>query len=58
MKSNINWQQRLSELFVVFLGVYMAFALNSWKENKAANNLEIKYLNGILSDLDHNRRGD
>ncbi len=52
MKLNFNWQQRLSELVVVFLGVYMAFALNNWKENRKAKDLESRYLRGIVSDLD------
>ncbi len=52
MKINFNWQQRLSELLVVFLGVYMAFALNNWKENKTAKKLETTYLKGIVSDLE------
>jgi hypothetical protein len=49
--SNINWTNHLIELVVVFIGIYGAFALNNWNNSRQERNLEIKYLENLLSEI-------
>jgi len=42
----------IGEIFIVVIGIFLAFQLNINKENIANSRTEINYLNGILVDLD------
>ena len=57
MKSIWNKGKKLLlELFIVFLGVYLAFQLNNYKENIALNKLKNNYYTLILSEFQANLR--
>ncbi|SDL97822.1 hypothetical protein SAMN05421823_109186 [Catalinimonas alkaloidigena] len=47
----VRWSTYLFELFVVFLGVTLAFALDEWNENRRKRNIEIKTLTEIRDGL-------
>jgi hypothetical protein len=47
----INWTAHLIELFVVFIGISLAFTLDNWRESSKTRNLEEQYLMSFASDL-------
>lgn len=51
---NKNLKYYLFEFLVVFIGIMMAFGLNSWWQGVKGGNLEKKYLIGLKSDTDKN----
>ncbi|MTI21547.1 hypothetical protein E1176_11000 [Fulvivirga sp. RKSG066] len=48
---NINWKDHLVNLFVVIIGITVAFALNRFAENSKEQALEKEYLKSFLDDL-------
>ncbi|MDN5204179.1 DUF6090 family protein [Fulvivirgaceae bacterium BMA10] len=50
--NNVNWRNHLIELFVVIVGITIAFSLNSWKESRKEQKLEKKYIQSFISDID------
>lgn len=48
----INWKDHLVNLFVVIVGITIAFWLNSWGEDRKAQKIEKQYLNGVIKDLE------
>ncbi len=55
MKS-INWKDHLVNLFVVILGISIAFYLEGWREDRRDRRLEIKYLNDLALDLEYDEQ--
>ncbi|MDH5598135.1 MAG: DUF6090 family protein [Cyclobacteriaceae bacterium] len=47
----IKWGDHLVNLFVVILGITIAFGLNNWKESRDQKKLEISYLKNINNEL-------
>lgn len=47
----INWRTVLLELFIVFVGVYGAFLLNSYRESKEEERARIVYYETFLQEL-------
>jgi hypothetical protein len=57
MKDLWNKSKRLLlELFIVFLGVFLAFQLNNYKEDKVAEALKMDYYTLILYEFEANNR--
>ncbi len=54
MQNNKAFKNYLFEFLVVFIGIMMAFGLNSWWLGVKGGNLEKKYLIGLKSDTDKN----
>ena len=50
----VNWEKLILELMVVFLGVTAGFILNNRQQDRQAESLEIKYLEGFLKDVAYN----
>ena len=50
----IDWQNHITELIVVFIGITAAFALNNWNESKKEKELERKYLSSLLDETNYN----
>jgi len=50
-KSQINWLNQLIELFVVSIGITLAFMLDRAYENYKASQLEQKYLQSFFDDI-------
>jgi hypothetical protein len=57
MKKKIKFEiaDFVVEVFSVFLGITIAFALNNWTENRSKREAETHYLSGILKDLESER---
>lgn len=49
-----RYKKILLELFIVFLGVYLAFQLNSYKEGREADKLQRNYYEIMLHELNSN----
>lgn len=47
----VNWIDHLIGLFVVVIGVTIAFSLSNWNENEKLRDKEQKILSSLLSDL-------
>ncbi len=47
----VNWKYGLGEIIIVVIGLYCAFALNSYKENLANQKLKKEYLESISLDI-------
>ena len=52
MKS-INWKDHIVNLFVVILGISIAFYLEGWREDSRERKLEVKYLHDLAIDLNY-----
>lgn len=50
-KTKIQWKTHFIELFVVIIGISIAFALEGWSENRKNEELEINYLQSLKTDL-------
>lgn len=50
-KPKINWLNHIIELIVVFIGITLAFMLNSWREDAKNNQLENQYLNSFYDEI-------
>ncbi len=50
-----NWKKYIIEFLLVFVAVFLAFALSNWSENRRGENTEMKILseisNGLKKDL-------
>jgi hypothetical protein len=55
--SRISWHKYILELLVVFLGITLAFMMDSWKETRKDVELEQKYLHSFQSDLQKDAEG-
>lgn len=49
-----KYRKILLELFIVFLGVYLAFQLNNYKESREADRLQRNYYDIMLNELNSN----
>ncbi len=49
--TSINWRDILKELFIVVLGILIAFSLNNWAQNRSNHALRLDYLNSLQADL-------
>lgn len=47
----LHWRRLLSELLVVFIGVYGAFMLNSYREERHARQVRLNYFNSFKAEL-------
>ena len=54
MKRNLNWNKLLLELLVVFLGVTAGFVLNNSRANKDNKEIEEKYIQSFIQNIDSN----
>jgi len=52
--SNYDWGRLILELFVVFLGITAGFVLNNWREGKSSKELESKYIESFMTDVESN----
>lgn len=50
---NINWKNHVVELFVVFIGITLAFTLNNWRENSKDRELEQQYIKSFYDEIDY-----
>ncbi len=48
---SLNWRDLLKELFIVVLGILIAFELNTWAQNRSNDSLLKDYLISLRSDL-------
>jgi|APTNR8051073442_1049403.scaffolds.fasta_scaffold00856_10 hypothetical protein len=48
---SLNWRDLLKELFIVVLGILIAFALNNWAQNRSNDSLLQDYLISLRTDL-------
>lgn len=48
---SLNWRDLLKELFIVVLGILIAFELNTWAQNRSNDSLLKDYLVSLRSDL-------
>lgn len=56
MKSfKLNWKYTLGEIFIVIIGITIAFSLNSWNENRKNNQKKQKYLESLKSDIENEK---
>ena len=46
----------IGEIFLVVVGILIALQINNWNENSKNKELQIKYLHGLISDLDYDIR--
>lgn len=53
-KEKINWRKLLLELLVVFLGVTSGFVLNNWRDNNKNIQLEKRYIESFIQNIDSN----
>ncbi len=53
-KKKIDWTHHLIELVVVFVGITLAFTLNSWRDNYKNHQLEQKYLYSFFDEMTYN----
>ena len=53
-KKQINWLDHLISLFVVILGITIAFFLDNNRERIHLNKQESTYTNQLLDDLNYN----
>jgi len=54
-RQKINWLNHFIELVVVVIGITLAFMLNNWREGYVDHQLEKKYLNSFMDDLNFDR---
>ena len=54
---NIHWLNHLIELFVVIVGVTIAFSLNNWNDERKARKLEQQYIQSLVHDLETDIEG-
>lgn len=47
----LSWKRLLSELLVVFIGVYGAFMLNNYREERHAEQVRLTYFNSFKAEL-------
>ena len=50
-KRGIDFKTHFIELFVVIIGISIAFALEGWSSNRKERRLETNYLNSLKADL-------
>jgi len=50
-RNNVEWRNHLIELIVVFIGITLAFMLNSWRENAKNNQIEGQYLSSFHKEI-------
>ena len=50
-KEAIQWRNQIVNLFSVFIGVYIAFALNKYQANNDQARLQKQYLTSLKNDL-------
>ena len=48
----VNWISHTIELFVVIIGISIAFALNSWNEGRKEAALERQFLQSFVTEMD------
>lgn len=46
-----KWPEYILEILVLVIGIYGAFVLDNWNEDRKARNHEMKILNSLMSDL-------
>lgn len=51
MLKKINWRYAIGELFIVIIGITIAFGLNNWAQNQRNQELTQTYLHEIHKDL-------
>lgn len=51
MKQKIDWKNHFVGLLVVVIGITIAFMLENWRQERAASELERKYLVSFKNDL-------
>jgi hypothetical protein len=50
-KSRIEWKNHFIELIVVFIGITLAFMLNSWREESKSHKLESQYISSFYDEI-------
>lgn len=50
--NKIKWQYALGEIFIVIIGITIAFSLNKCSENSKAQGLKLQYLSNIKRDVE------
>ena len=53
---NIDWRSKIVDLFIVVIGITIAFRLNSWKEDYNCSQTEKYYLESFLRENSKNRK--
>ena len=52
--NRVNWKKLFLELMVVFLGVSGSFFINNWRDSKNNIELEQRYINSFVQNIDSN----
>jgi hypothetical protein len=52
MKEKINWKYAIGEIFIVIIGITIAFSLNKCSENSKDQTLKLQYLSNIKRDVE------
>ena len=47
----IDWKYGLGEIFIVIIGITLAFWLNNWADNLSSKKLRDQYLESLKLDL-------
>ncbi len=54
-KLRINWRYTIGEVLIVFIGITIAFSMNTWKEQRSLSAQKNQYIQSLLDDLDKER---
>jgi hypothetical protein len=52
----INWKYTLGEIFIVIIGITIAFNLNRWGENARGKETEEAYLESLFKDVESDKK--
>lgn len=51
-KERIQWKNQLTNMVAIVIGVYLAFALTNWQNQRDSRQLQQKYLEALAFDLE------
>jgi len=52
---NLDWKSKFVDLFIVIIGITIAFKLNNWNESRKTEQKEVEYLESFYNENQENR---